>query len=63
MQKEDKSYLWSICPDCGYYNFKENIARYGTCKMCGKILNDKSKFKYEMFCRLNLWRNKKYVKR
>ncbi len=48
-----------ICPDCKYQNHKENVERYGTCKLCGRILDEKSKFNYEMFKKLNLWRYKK----
>ncbi|MBQ1550975.1 MAG: hypothetical protein IIZ67_02635 [Bacilli bacterium] len=47
-----------ICPDCKYQNKKENIERYGTCKLCGRILDKKKKFDYEMFCKLRRWRKK-----
>lgn len=43
---------------CGYFNQKFNIDRYGTCKGCGEVLDPKAKYKYEMFCRLKLWRKK-----
>ena len=46
------------CPDCDYHNHKDIIARFGTCKRCGKILDSKAKYNYEMFCRLRLWRKK-----
>lgn len=46
------------CNDCGYFNQKYNVDKYGTCKLCGKTLDDKAKFNYEMFCRLRLWRKK-----
>ena len=48
-----------ICPECKYQNHKDNVNRYGTCRLCGKILDEKSKYKYEMFCRLKLWRYRK----
>lgn len=44
------------CPDCYYGNHKESVDRYGTCKRCGKVLDEKAKYKYEMFCKLRLWR-------
>lgn len=47
-----------ICPDCDYNNHKDTIARFGTCKRCGKVLDSKAKYNYEMFCRLRLWRKK-----
>ena len=46
------------CDNCGYFNQKCNVDRYGTCKLCGKTLDKKAKFDYEMFCRLRLWRKK-----
>lgn len=45
-----------ICEACGYYNQKFNVDRWGTCKRCNKVLDEKAKFEYEMFCRLRLWR-------
>ena len=47
-----------ICDTCGYQNHKENVDHYGTCRLCGKILDKKAKFNYEMFCKLRLWRKK-----
>lgn len=44
--------------DCGYYNHKEMIQKYGTCKLCGKVLNKKAKYNYEMYKRLKMWRKK-----
>ena len=46
------------CDNCGYFNQKCNVDRYGTCKLCGKTLDKKAKVDYEMFCRLRLWRKK-----
>ena len=42
--------------ECGYNNQPENIKIYGTCRGCGKILDEKAKFKYEMKNILKLWR-------
>lgn len=45
------------CPKCNYQNHKENVERYGTCKLCGYVLDKKKKFEYDMFCKLRLWRS------
>lgn len=42
--------------ECGYYNHKDKIQKYGTCKLCGKVLDKKAKYDYEMNKRLKLWR-------
>lgn len=55
-KKKDKKFLKGVKCECGYFNQEENIKRYGTCKLCGKVLDQKAKFDYEMFCRLRLWR-------
>lgn len=47
------------CDECGYCNRKEMIDKYGTCKRCRKVLDDKAKFNYEMNMRLRLWRKDK----
>lgn len=44
--------------ECGYFNQYSNVQRYGTCKLCGKTLDEKAKYKYEMYCRLKMWRKK-----
>lgn len=46
------------CPCCKYENHKEMIGLYGTCKLCGKVLDKKAKYKYEIYKRLNLWRKR-----
>lgn len=46
------------CPNCKYQNKIENVKRYGTCKLCETILDEKAKFEYEMYCRLRLWRKR-----
>lgn len=51
--------LGNIKCECGYQNHKENIERYGTCRGCGKVLDPKAKFDYEMFCKLRRWRKTK----
>lgn len=47
-----------ICDECKYQNHKENVQRYGTCRLCGKVLDAKAKFNYEMVCKLHLWKKK-----
>lgn len=47
------------CPRCGKWSKKTYIQQYGTC-LCGEVLDEKAKYKYEMFVRLRLWRNKSY---
>ena len=42
--------------ECGYYNHKDKIKKYGTCRLCGKVLDKKAKYDYEMNKRLKLWR-------
>lgn len=57
--KKKKMPLDNVICDCGYQNHKSNVDKYGTCKFCGKVLNPKAKFDYEMFCKLRLWRKSK----
>ena len=49
-----------ICPKCKYQNHEENVKRYGTCKLCKTVLDEKAKFEYEMYCRLRLRKGKKW---
>lgn len=58
MKKENKAIPLITC-ECGYNNQPNNVKRYGTCRGCGKVLDNKSKFEYEMVCKLHMWRNKK----
>ena len=58
MSKEEFIENLYITCECGYRNLKENVKRYGTCKGCKKVLDEKAKMKYEMYCRLKMWRNK-----
>lgn len=56
--KENKYVIRIQCPDCKYQNSLKNVKIYGTCKLCGKILDEKAKFQYEMFCKLRRWRKR-----
>ena len=51
--------LGNIKCECGYQNHKENVMRYGTCRGCGKTLDSKAKYNYEMYTKLRLWRKSK----
>ena len=46
------------CSICGYQNKAVNVSKYGTCKLCGSVLDAKAKYKYEMYIRLKMWRKK-----
>lgn len=48
-----------ICDRCGYHNHKRFVDDYGTCHLCGKVLDEKVKFKREMHQRLHLWAKRK----
>ncbi len=56
MKKE--KFVPGIKCECGYQNKEFNVRTYGTCTRCGKVLDSKAKFNYEMFTRLRLWRGK-----
>lgn len=55
---ENKMFRDNIKCECGYENKLVNVKKYGTCLRCGKTLDEEVKFKYEMYCRLRLWRKK-----
>lgn len=56
--KKDIKPLDNIKCECGYQNHKENVQVFGTCRGCGKVLDSKAKYKYEMNKKLKLWRGK-----
>lgn len=58
MDKKEEELNLILCDNCGYYNKKYHIKKYGVCNRCHKVLDKKAKFEYEMFCRLRLWRKK-----
>ena len=59
--KEYKPLEFVVCPYCNYNNKPENAKKYGTCTRCKQIIDAKSKFQYEMVCRLKLWKGKKWL--
>ena len=59
MDKIEETFKMIKCPKCGKYTTQDLVLRYGTC-LCGQVLDPKAKYKYEMFCRLKLWRGKNY---
>ena len=44
------------CQKCGYFNQYHNYKKFGTCRLCGSVIDKKAKFRYEMYNRLRLWR-------
>lgn len=56
--KKDRKIIPLVKCECGYNNQPWAIERYGTCKLCGKVLDEKAKFHYEMYDKLRLWRKK-----
>lgn len=58
MAKKRKDFLNNIICECGYQNHKDMIDKYGTCRLCGKVLDQKAKYRWEMYNKLHLWRKK-----
>lgn len=59
MKKKDKSKPLDLVKcECGYQNKTYNVKKYGTCTRCGKVLDQKAKFDYEMYIKLRLWNKK-----
>ena len=58
--KEYKELNLVKCPYCDYNNKIYNVEKYGTCTRCGMTVDKKAKYKYEMACRLKLWKGKKW---
>ena len=58
MQKEKK--MDFIKFECGYNNKPWNVKRYGTCTGCGKVLDKQAKFRYDMYNKLKLWKEKRW---
>lgn len=57
MKKDKKLIPMWVC-GCGYNNHPKLVERFGTCRGCGKTLDPKAKYKYEMYCRLHMWSKK-----
>lgn len=59
--KKDKHFYDDMikCSKCGKWSKKSYVQQYGSC-LCGNVLDKKAKYKYEMFVKLHLWRNKNY---
>ena len=58
MKKDYNKELDLIKCECGYCNQGYNVRRYGTCLQCGRTLDEKARYKHEMYCRLHLWKKK-----
>lgn len=54
-----KKFVKHVVCECGYHNQPWNVEKYGTCTRCGKVLDSKAKFDYEMLVKLRLWRGKR----
>lgn len=59
MRKEEKQMDFIKC-ECGYNNKPYNVKTYGTCTGCGKVLDKQSKFRYDMYNKLKLWKGKRW---
>jgi hypothetical protein len=62
-EKSAKDLGLIYCDKCGYCNRVEMISKYGTCRGCLAVLDEKAKFKYEMNKKLRLWKNDKNMRR
>ena len=49
-----------LCDNCGYQNKYYWVQISGVCNGCGKVLDEKAKFKADMNNKLHLWRNKRW---
>lgn len=54
MRKKKKKLEPNIQCECGYCNKEAIIKIYGTCNLCGKVLDPKAKYRYEMKKKLRL---------
>lgn len=59
-RKEDDFPDFIVCPTCGYNNYPDKVKLYGTCLRCKTTLDDKAKFKYNMYNKLRLWKGKRW---
>lgn len=62
-EKSAKDLGLIYCDKCGYCNRKEMVDKFGTCRGCGKVLDDKAKFIFEMNSRLRLWKNNQNLRK
>ena len=60
--KKDKHFFDKMiqCPKCGKWSKKSYVKQYGSC-LCGEVLNEQAKFRYEMYVKLRLWRKKNHT--
>lgn len=49
VSKEKMMEEYITCDECGYNNKKERFQAFGTCLGCGKILDERTYFKAQMF--------------
>lgn len=60
MKKKKEPLMNYVKCECSYNNNPERLKAFGTCLRCGKVLDEKAKYRYEMNKRLKLWREKKW---
>lgn len=46
----------TICPACKYYNQNKYAKRYGRCRRCLTVIDEKANFKYTMIKKLHLFK-------
>ena len=57
MRRIKKDYInRNVICKCGYQNLPENVAKYGTCKGCGRIIDNKAYFDRVMAYKLHIKR-------
>ena len=59
LTEKEKQIASVTCDQCKYCNKLYFIQIYGTCHLCGKVLDPKAKYKYEMRKKLHLEARKK----
>ena len=59
MTKKEKPLKILFCDICSYGNNPDYVKYTGLCHGCGKVLDDKAFFKYQMNKKLRLWRGKR----
>lgn len=44
------------CSKCGRYNFNGYVKKYGKCRACKNVLDEKADFKYTMIRKMHLFK-------
>ena len=60
MQKKNEETLKLLnntkCPVCGYYNKNIFAKKYGKCRRCLTVIDERADFKYNMIIKLHLFK-------